>query len=206
MRKREDNCQELYQNFQKGYSRLFRQPIIKSFLQDKNHKRLVKQAVCWPTRENRKLVDVAFKKFYGNVRMLTYLSNLIYYNAVNFDQAINKHYNREVLTLDQPLRNEEGIEGSTYKDMLYCRSPDIIDQIVYENLADYVGNPQLHQAIQTLTPRQHEVLTYKYVYGLKNKEIANLLEVSPQNISKHHQRALKRLKKQLTKEKNSHDS
>lgn len=205
MRERENDCKESYRSFQKKHPKFFRQPIVRSFLRDKNHYELVQRAVCSPSEENRQRVDEAFQTFYGNVRALTYLSNLIYYNAVNFDKTMQKHNSREMLTLDQPLQEEEG-NSTTHKDMLYHSSPDMTDRIACETMTDYVENPRLYQAIQSLTPKQQEILTYKYVRGLQNKEIANLFGNSPQNVSKLHKRALQKLKKYLIKEENYHDN
>src|SRR5699024_11860207 len=67
----------------------------------------VKKAVCFPTNENLKKVDEAFKEFYGKVRILTYLSNMIYYNAINYDRKIKKDKDREMLILDKPLKRSE---------------------------------------------------------------------------------------------------
>lgn len=189
------------QAFQQKHPAFFQQPIIQSFLQDERRWDLVRRAIYFPTKQNMQLVDEEFKKFYGSVKALTYLSNLIYYNAINFDKSIQKHDNREMLTLDQPLQEEEGNKGSTCKDMLYHPSSDMTDKIACETMAYYVEDTQLYQGIQTLTPKQQEILTYKYVRGLQNKEIANLFGESPQNVSKLHQRTLQKLKNHLQKER-----
>lgn len=193
-------CKKKYQEFQRKHPVFFRQAIVRSFLQENTNYELVQQALCSPNEKNRKKVDEAFRKFYGNIRILTYLSNLIYYNTINFDKKMKKHYNRERLTLDQPLQNKDGNEKLSLGDMLYYSEPDITDSIIYQTMADYVGDVQLYQAIKVLTSKQQEILTYKYVYGLQNKEIADLLKSSPQNISKLHQTALQKLKKHLKQE------
>lgn len=200
MKVREEDCKEKYFEFQKQHSDFFQQPIVRSFLSDENHHELVQRAVCSPTKENRQIVDEAFKNFYGNVRALTYLTNLIYFNAINFDKNMKKHYNREVLTLDQPLQKESENEGDTHKDMLYHSSKDITEQIDCQTISDYISEPRLYQAINHLTVKQQSLLTYKYVHGLKNKEIAELIECSPQNVSKMHRRALLKIKSYLQKE------
>lgn len=74
-----------------------------------------------------------------------------------------------------------------------------------ETMDDYVEDPPLYQAIQSLTPKQQEILTYKYVRQLSNKEIADQFEDSPQNVSKLHQKALQHLKSQLKKEPDRYD-
>lgn len=205
MKEREGDCKEAYREFQKQHSKFLRQPIVRSFLRDKNHYELVQQAVCSPTKENRQRVDEAFQSFDRSVKTLTYLSNLIHFNAINFDKTMKKHYNREILTLDQPLQEENGNEGATYKDMLSHPSTEMTEEIACETIADYVSNPQLYQAIQRLTSKQQSILTHRYVRGLQNKEIAELIGSSPQNVSKLHKRALQKLKDHLQKEWSNYD-
>src|SRR5699024_1094060 len=160
MEKKNIQCHEALLAFQQKYYKLFKQPIIKSFLQDDENWKLTKQAICHPTKRNMQKVDDAFQTFYENVRILTYLSNLIYYNAINFDKHRKKHYSREMLTLDQPLQTEEG-SRYTHKDMLYQPMPDMDDMIVHETIADYIEDFKLYQAIQVLTAKQQKVLTLK---------------------------------------------
>lgn len=201
MKGRKETCDKAFYAFKRKHPTLFKQPIIQSFLRNEAHQELVRQAICFPTKQNMRFVDEAFQTFYGNVKALTYLSNVVYYNAINFDKSRRRHVNREMLTLDQPLR--EGSE-ETQKDMLYNPSRDMVDQIAHETMDDYVENPQLYQAIQILPPKQQKILTYKYVYSLKSKEIADLFGDSPQNISKMHRKALEELKKHLQKGRNHH--
>ncbi len=205
MERRKKQCNETFHAFQQKHPTFFKQPIIQSFLQDERHWRLVRQALCSPTEQNRQLVDEAFQVFYGRVKALTYLSNLIYYNAINFDKKMKKHNDREMLTLDQPLQEEDGNKGATRKDMLYDPLPNIANEIACKTLADHIEEPQLYQAIQNLTPKQLEILTHKYVIGLQNKEIAHLFGDSPQNVFKLHKKALQKLKEHLQKESNNYD-
>lgn len=204
MKGKENQCDEAFQTFQKEYPVFFKQSIVQSFLQKTEHLELVKQAICFPTKLNKQAADEAFQRFYESVKALTYLSNLIYYNAINFDKTIQKHHNREMLLLDQPLQGKDE-EGATHKDMLYQPASDIVDVIVGETISDYVEEKRLYQAIQTLTPKQQQILTYKYVHGFKNKKIAEVFEDTPQNVSKLHRRTLKKLKDYLQKERNYYD-
>lgn len=110
-----------------------------------------------------------------------------------------------MLTLDQPLREDEENEGTTHKDMLYHPSIDMTDKVACETMADYVEDPKLHQALQTLTLKQRDILTHRYVRGLQNKEIAALFGDSPQNVSKLHKKALQKLKNHLQKERGRYD-
>lgn len=201
---KQDGCVEKLQAFQQNHPKFFRQPIIKSFLEDERHFELVKQAVCSPTPQNRQRVDEAFQSYYEEMRALTYLSNLLYFNAINFDKNRKKHHNREVLTLDQPLHEEN--EEITHKDMLYHPAPNTAYMTFCETIADYIEDPQLYQAIETLTSKQKNILTHKYVHGLRNNEIAYLFNDSPQNVSKLHHKALQKLENHLKKEQDIDDN
>lgn len=204
MEGKQDGCNEKFKAFQQNHPKFFQQPIIRSFLQDETHFELVKQTVCSPTPKNVQRVDEAFQSYYGEVKALTYLSNLIYFNAINFDKNMQKHHDREVLTLDQPLIEEN--EEITHKDMLYHSAPNADDMTTCETIADYIEDLQLYQAIQTLTPKQKNILTHKYVDGLRNKEMADLFNDSPQNVSKLHHKALQKLENHLKKGQDNDDS
>jgi len=204
MGKVKKQCEEAFCAFQEKHPIFFQQQIIQSFLQQPNCLSYVKKAVCFPTNENLKKVDEAFKEFYGKVRILTYLSNMIYYNAINYDRKIKKDKDREMLILDKPLK-EDGEEGVTHKDVLCQTNSDLISAIAGETISEHVEEKDLFEAIQTLTSKQQEIINYKYIFGLKNKEIAEMLGNSPQNISAIHQRALRKLKNYLEKERNDYD-
>lgn len=202
MKERENKCNEAFREFKEKHPALFQQPIIQSFLREGKHEELIRQAICSPTQENMRFLDETFRMHYGKAKALTYLSKIIYYNAINFDKAVRKHHHREMLTLDQPLKKES---EETQKDMLYDASLDMNNEIARETIADYVEDPELFQAIQKLTEKQQKVITYKYVHSLKNKEIAHLFSDSPQNISKMHQKVLQKLKKHLQKGEINYD-
>ncbi|WP_167751412.1 sigma-70 family RNA polymerase sigma factor [Lentibacillus salicampi] len=199
----QDECIKKFQAFKQSHPKFFQQPIIKSFLQDEVHFELVKQAICSPTQQKVQRVNEAFQSHYGEVRALTYLSNSIYFNAINFDKNRKKHHEREALTLDQPLHEDS--KETTHKDMLYHPNPNTADMTACETISDYIEEPQLYQAIQTLTPKQKDILTHKYVHELRNNEMADLFDDSPQNVSKLHRKALQKLEKHLKKGQDNYD-
>lgn len=205
MERTKSQCREPLEIFQKKHPDLFQQPIIQSFLQDEKNRELVRQAICYPTRQNRQLVDEAFQTFYSHVRALTYLTHVIHSQAIHFDKTMQKHNSREILTLDQPLQSEEDGQETTHKDMLYQPSSDMADKIACETMGDYVDDPSLYQAIQSLTAKQRDILTYRYGHQLSNKEIADWFGDSLQNVSKLHRKALQHLKKYLTKDSDRDD-
>ena len=64
-------------------------PIIKSFLEIPEHIVLLKEVRNQPTPELKKKLDDTFREFYFNIRFTTYLSQTIYFNAINYDKKVN---------------------------------------------------------------------------------------------------------------------
>lgn len=110
MERSKNQCHESLETFQQRHPRFFQQPVVQSFLRNEKHRELVRQAICFPTRQNMRLVDEAFQAFYSNVIALSYLAKAVHSQAIDFDKAAQKHASREMLTLDQPLRAEEDEE------------------------------------------------------------------------------------------------
>lgn len=66
------------------------------------------------------------------------------------------------------------------------------DDIYGLNLFDHIENEQLAESLKILTKKQVKILEMIYL-----KEISNLLETTPQNISNHYRKALLKLQKRL---------
>jgi RNA polymerase sigma-70 factor (ECF subfamily) len=58
----------------------------------------------------------------------------------------------------------------------------------------------VEKLIDTLPPRQKEILLLKKKQGLPAKEIAGILGISPRTVEKHLSEALKYLKRKLSEE------
>ncbi|GAA0504399.1 hypothetical protein GCM10008986_34920 [Salinibacillus aidingensis] len=129
---------------------------------------------------------------------MKYLITLIRYQSIDYDKKRRKLSERFPLIVDKPLCDEE--DGETVGSLLTMEHPDFEELFVKHNaqdLKDFVTSSALYNAIDTLTEKQRSVLKHFYVDNLSNKEIAHLYNESPQNISKLHQQALKKLRKHL---------
>ena len=62
-----------------------------------------------------------------------------------------------------------------------------------ENRAQREKKASLHKSIQTLTPREYEVMTY-VIAGMLNKQIAFDLEISEETVKIHRGRVMQKLK------------
>lgn len=185
-------CLQGIKKFKEKNKELFENNIVQSFLQNEKHRVILTEAICNPTKENNEALDVAFKKFYFYIRFTSFISSTLYFNAINFDKRHRKVLYRHPLTVDKPLKKDE---DSTFKDFIVDSKSEIqIDDILNsDRLSDYIIDPALYRAIETLTARQKQIIFLTYVKGLTDTEIATLLNKTQQSISKTHQKALQNM-------------
>ncbi|MCC2248968.1 sigma-70 family RNA polymerase sigma factor [Virgibacillus sp. AGTR] len=166
-------------------------PIIKSFLSDSKNYKLLLNYLLNTTDNNKKAVDNAFQLHYINVKKIKYISNLIYYFSVDFDKKKRRDVNRNLLVLDKRLPNDT---TSTYKDLIEDKSRNIVN-VFGASLFDHIEDKKLVKALNYLTQKQLKIVEMIYLKNLSLKEIAKLLQSTPQNISNQHRKALKKLYK-----------
>jgi FixJ family two-component response regulator len=61
-----------------------------------------------------------------------------------------------------------------------------------ENRAHWAASSALHQQLESLTPREHEVMTY-VITGMLNKQIAGALNISEETVKIHRGRVMQKL-------------
>ncbi len=173
---------------------LMDQPIIKSFLSDEANYSLFEKAICYPTEDNKKILDSAFKQFYTRVRAIKYMAKLIHFSAIEYDKKLRTMQKRYQLTLDKPLTSEE--KNISLVETLSNDYGDLLEEVLKNNedLTEFFTCKHLIRAIEKLKPKQKLILKYKYIYNLKNFEIAELFNDTPQNISKINIKTLKKIK------------
>ena len=171
-----------------------RHPVVRAFLQKKSHRQLLEKAVNEPSEENRAKLDQVFKEFYTEVRLIKYVSVVLHNTARTFDKKYRLLNKRFSLSLDEPLKNEE---KGTLVDFVVSDEPQDPLFSKHTVLEDYVDNPKLYAALQHLTDREKEVLKMVFVFDLKVTEIAKIMNVSHQAVSKTKLKALHKLRKYL---------
>lgn len=168
-------------------------PIIKSFLNIPENMDLLKEAINKPTDILRKKLDEAFKEYYFNIRFTTYLSQAIYFNAINYDKKIKLFSDRNQSILDRPLK---GDQNGTLIDFLtsaeWKKGQEV--QITSSNIGDHLTSQILFDGIQRLTENQRQLLSLAYIYGMNDSEISIYLNKSQQAVSRSHRKALRKLK------------
>lgn len=171
-------------------------PLIHSFLAIPKNNILLKMAVCFPTMHNKNSLNIAFKKFYSNIRLISYLSTVIYRRAVNFDKRIMLSNHRLPLILDQPVYDSNS-KVITYSD-IFISLEDRVENIVLTEsrfeLKETIEDIRLLQALKKLTPCQKQITEWTYFHNLTSKEIAQKFKITRQAVYKTRKKALEQLR------------
>ncbi|MDA2384048.1 sigma-70 family RNA polymerase sigma factor [Bacillus cereus] len=179
-------------SFYEKYKQQLNEPVMQYFLKDAENYYLLERAILKPTAENRGLLDAAFKVYFKNIKIVNYISKLVYFYSVDFDKKISRYNKRNCL----------------YEDFLVIAEtvPRVDETYInydkkQECIKDCVTNKSLFSALNMLTDRQLKILDLIYVHKYSNKEVANILQESEQIVSYHHRKAIKKLKNILSSHK-----
>lgn len=181
--------------FQYKHQNAFKNPVLKSFINDVKRRELLREAVCFPTKENESKLNKEFQLHYGELRFTKYLSKCIYWTALGHGKKQKQHRERNALYLHQKAGHEEDGELLLI-DFVKDENADV-NQRVFDyskNLDDAVSSTSLIEGLSKLEKQEKLVLRDYYAYGYTDKEIAKRLSVSQQAISKKRNRILKKLK------------
>lgn len=180
-------------------STLFRDKLIKNFITDIDNKKILEEAFEYQTSESFKILDRVFKQYYFNVRITSYISTTIYYSAMNFDKKERNESKRTQLILDSPINDASNNYLITRKDLLRDDSQDLLKLIKtdYMNINNFIESPHVIEAIETLTEKQKQILYLVFVEKFTHTEIAEILGVSQQAISKNQAKAINLIRKYL---------
>ena len=189
---------EKLKRFYKENDSLLQNEVIKSFLKSAKNEQLLEQVLIDPSGENIKKLDKQFKEYYLKMRIIKYISSLIYFYTIDFDKRNNKRNHRFMLMLDAPKHPNAEDDKSNIIDVqpsLYSTERDYFDNL--QTFQELIESAKLYNAYQKLTSKQKKVLDLIYIHGFNNKEVACIYDETPQNISNIHKRALQRIKESL---------
>jgi len=156
-------------------------PLIKSFLQNSQNLCNLERAVTSPTKENLDEVDRDFKKFYLKIRLTAYITKIINNYSVNYDKKIRTREER------YPL-----IMGENF--YLTVPAPNEISEMQIINFLDTIEDPCLYKAIRKLTPKQLLIIELAYIHGLADRQIAVILLITRQAVTKARNKALENMR------------
>jgi RNA polymerase sigma factor (sigma-70 family) len=181
------------ENYLTKFEKHLQNPVIKSFLDIPENMDLLIEVINNPTNLSKKELDDTFREFYFKIRFTNYLSQAIYFNAINFDKKVNLFLDRNKSILDSHLKDGEDL---TLIDYLVSKEWQEGQEVSIHstNIGDHLTSYSLFTAINQLTENQRQLLSLAYIYGLNDSEIAIYLNKSQQAVSRSHKKALKKLK------------
>ena len=185
--------------FYEKNNHLLQNKVIKNFLDCEENEKMLEKVLQEPTDENIKLLDKKFKEYFFKIKLIKYISSLIYYYTIDFDKRNNKRNRQFLLILDAPLNYDEEEDTRSLKDIqasFITTEQDFFNQM--QTFDELLENDKLYQAYRNLTKKQQILLDLIYVHHYSTKEVAELYKETPQNISNIHHRALKKLKEAYT--------
>lgn len=185
--------------FYEKYQDKLNQPIVESFLREDKNYFLFKNAIIDPTEENKHRLDLAFKQHYKQVKMISYISKLIYFYSIDFDKKISLNNQRQLLNLDTPISTDEN--NTTSKLDILTSSKEDLTYLEFENIQkdikEHISNDILFASLNLLSDKQLEILKLIYIVNYNNKEVAKLLGESEQTVSYNHKKAIKKLRNSM---------
>ncbi|WP_268875916.1 sigma-70 family RNA polymerase sigma factor [Gottfriedia acidiceleris] len=134
-------------------------------------------------------MDSSFKKFLFEFRKRSYFKSLMRYKSIDFDKRINKFNNRNILSIDKPVKLD--VISLTKNKIIINEHPNIYSG---SDSFEQLENEVLRNAIKTLTPKQQQIIKLIYFQHLTQTETASMTNSSPQNINKIHKKAIEHIK------------
>ncbi|MGE7840579.1 sigma-70 family RNA polymerase sigma factor [Lysinibacillus sp. NPDC093712] len=170
-------------------------PVILFFLQDQKNRDLLSSFLAEPCLENKVRLDNAFKVHYKKAKVISYINKLIHYYSIDFDKKVNRYYRRNIF-LSSFVKDENNAQEFPSKQLELQK--DLYDTVLNnQGLLQSISSEELLHAIKTLSSKQLLILDLKYSQNLSNKEIAHILNESPQTISYNLRTAIKKLRAKL---------
>lgn len=133
-----------------------------------------------------------------NIKLATYASRCIENEILMYLRRNNK--TRMEVSIDEPLNVDWDGNELLLSDILGTD-----EDVIYKDLEEETEKTMLQQAIDTLSPREKQIVELRF--GLKNaegtemtqKEVADLMGISQSYISRLEKKIMKRLKKEIVR-------
>lgn len=159
---------------------------------DKHYSALVKYATSFVEIDNAEdIVQDVFVELWerrDEIEVGNYISSFLYKSV--YTKSINRLKHIAVVNKYSSAKIE------IYNEKLKYFSPENID--VLRSIENRELKEKIEKAIESLPPQSKSVFRLSYIYGLKNKEIAESLAISLRTVETHLYQSRKLLKQKLS--------
>lgn len=171
-------------------------PIITSFLENESMKELYSDYLNNPNEFTKEIIEYHFSQHFRKIQILSYFSKTLHFDAQRFDKKLRGQTEKYPLILNQENGLEDIILVEISEDDTFINYENLtVDS--YENLTEIISSKKLYTIIDSLKPKNKELLYLLYVKGLEEKEVAQLLGLTIQAVNKRKNTILKQIKKQF---------
>ncbi|MBE9916355.1 sigma-70 family RNA polymerase sigma factor [Paenibacillus donghaensis] len=177
--------------------KILRNPVVRGFFENQGNMELLARQLTSPTPEASQMFEAAFRRYFFRIRFTKYLSSLIKFCDIDYHRKRTLQEQRHPLVLDRPVDDGE----STLGEFMYSISTVLEEDTFLSDPAKFqysFDNEALFHAFNRLTDKQKLIITLAYSTCAMDKEIADLLHISQQAITKTRLTALRKMKKYIT--------
>jgi RNA polymerase sigma factor (sigma-70 family) len=174
---------------------IFSDRIVQEFFENPSNIFILLQTLDGDTKAQDEL-EVRFRNHFFHIRFFKFLTSTIKFSAIGQIRRYKKMEGRDQLIFDGPISNDGDTTtlGEILNDIPILPEVDLRSSDP-EYFHDYMENNYLADAFSNLTYKQKRVITLKFALGLKDKEIASLLGITPQAVSKIRNTVLQKLRR-----------
>ncbi|RUS46742.1 sigma-70 family RNA polymerase sigma factor [Cohnella sp. AR92] len=169
--------------------------VIRDFFLTDRHVVLLLRALDGE-EEGRKELDDRFRKHFFRIRFVKYLVSTIKFCTIDQQRQHRKNDNRYPLIFDRPS-SAEGDGGETLGERQLSKQIQSESEAILADPDQFkvsFSNESLSRAFAILSPKQQHIATLYYSLCYQDNEIARMIGVSPQAVSKTRNLALKKLR------------
>lgn len=170
---------------------IIRDTILDGFMSIEANREIYKRYLDNPITKHQVELDKHFKKHFYMIRCISYFVKMIHFESKHFDRKQRERNKTSQLYLDKVnesgQRNVELIPDQHQESKSYFHT----------NLVETIENPILYNSILNLTDRQKNLLYYLFIDNMKNIEVAMLLGITQQAVSKAKKVMLNKLRKEM---------
>ncbi|WP_057915870.1 RNA polymerase sigma factor [Peribacillus muralis] len=172
--------------------------LFQEFLNDGNNKADFFSLLNTPTTEKAQVLDLRFREFFRQKKILNYLYGMIRRFAVDYDKRVRRRNMNYLLILDKQVGSGDDFNKNTLTDLIPSNAKTPLEETLVNEEQFFLENEELRRVFINLKQKQKDILKMYYVEGLTNKEIGQRLNKSPQNIQYWHKKSIQELYKSLT--------
>ncbi|MBB3113937.1 RNA polymerase sigma factor (sigma-70 family) [Paenibacillus phyllosphaerae] len=169
-------------------------PILQSFCAYPEHAALVLKAMEDASPSHLEQLNRAFRIYLFALRFTKYMRSLIMNGRIDYVRRMKKNEERELVIYDKPVSEEE--EAAIGEMLTAIYHGDNLPQVTVnpDVFLQQLDNEYLYDGFSRLTSRQQYVITLAYSALSRDSEIAHLLHVTQQAVSKTRTKALQKIR------------